>query len=64
MPRKVVKKIFKAKRKAIDDDRNNFVIRFKGKWSPAELKELRLALDGACAGVMEDLTRPKEQDEY
>jgi len=64
MPRKIVKKIFKAKRKAIDDDRNNFIIRFKGKWSASELKELRLALDGACAGVMEDLTREKEPDEY
>ena len=64
MPRKIVKKIFKAKRKAINDDRNNFVIRFKGKWSSAELKELRLALDGACAGVMEDLDKPEEKDEY
>ena len=63
MPRKIVKTIFKAKRKAINDDRNNFVIRFKGKWSSAELKELRLALDGACSGVMDDLTR-EDQDEY
>ena len=64
MPKKVVKKILKAKRKANDDDRNNFVIRFKGKWSSAELKELRMALDSACAGVMEDLSRPPEKDEY
>ena len=64
MPRKVVKKIFKAKRKTINEDRNNFVIRFKGKWSPAELKELRQVLDSACAGVMEDLSREEEKDEY
>ena len=62
MPKKIVKKIFKAKRKTLDDDRNNFVIRFKGKWSSTELRELRQALDSACAGVMADIS--EEKDEY
>ena len=64
MPSKksVVKKIFKVKRKTINDDKNNFVVRFKGEWSREELKEFRQILDECCAGIMHDLCKPKEPE--
>ena len=63
----VAKKIFKVKRKTLDDDKNNFVIRFKGDWQKDEIKLLRSVLDDACKGVMHDLKTPPveaERDEY
>ena len=68
MPKKqIAKRIFKVKRKTLDDDRNNFVVRFKGAFSKQELKDLRVVIDEACAAFMYDLSRPKEpveKDEY
>jgi|MDSW01.1.fsa_nt_gb hypothetical protein len=69
MPSKkqIAKKIFKVKRKTLDDDRNNFVVRFKGPFSKQELKDLRVVIDESCAAFMHDLSRPKqveEKDEY
>jgi hypothetical protein len=42
--KKAVKKIFKVKKKVINDDKNNFVVRFKG-LSRTEEKDLRSDLD-------------------
>ena len=44
MPKKVVKKIYKVKRKEIDDSKDNYVVKFKG-LSKLEIKELRTDLD-------------------
>ena len=52
MPRKKtklkVKKIMKVKRATIKDDRNNFVIRFKGDWSVQDIRNFRMDIDYFC----------------
>ena len=45
MTKSKVKKIFKVKRKTIKDDKNNFVIRWKGDWSVQEIRDFRMDLD-------------------
>lgn len=44
MPKQIKKKIFKVKRKEIDENKDNFVVRFKGLTKP-EIKALRTDLD-------------------
>ena len=44
MPKKVVKKIYKVKRKEIDESKDHFVVKFKG-LTKQEVKELRTDLD-------------------
>ena len=44
MPKPIKKKIYKVKRKEIDDSKENFVVKFKG-LSKLEIKELRTDLD-------------------
>ena len=44
MPKQIKKKIYKVKRKEIDESKDNFVVKFKG-LSKQEIKELRTDLD-------------------
>ena len=41
----VAKKIFKVKKKTLNNDPNNFVIRWKGDWDKQEIRDLRTDLD-------------------
>ena len=52
MPKKQVRKIFKVKKKTINEDKNNFVIRFKN-LSKGEQKDLRADLDIFVAGYFD-----------
>ena len=65
MPRKksVAKKIFKCKRKEIDGDKSNYVIRWKGEWDTQSLRALRAHIDRACAEFMEELEAPKQEQQ-
>lgn len=62
MPRKVAKKIYKVKRKEIDDSKDNFVVKFKG-LSKAEIKELRSDLDEFLKHYLEPPVE-EEKSEY
>ena len=62
MPRKIVKKIYKVKRKEIDDSKDNFVVKFKG-LSKAEIKELRSDLDEFLKHYLEPRVE-EEKSEY
>ena len=65
MPKAVKKKIFKVKKKVINDDKNNFVVRFKG-LSKAEERELRSDLDTFLNSYLDDpgYGRAKVEPEY
>jgi len=52
MPKAQARKIFKVKKKTINEDKNNFVIRFKN-LSKAEQKDLRADLDIFVAGYFD-----------
>ncbi len=60
MPKKQVRKIFKVKKKTINEDKNNFVIRFKN-LSKGEQKDLRADLDIFVAGYF-DYDDKEEKD--
>ena len=62
MPRRVAKKIYKVKRKEIDDSKDNFVVKFKG-LSKAEIKELRADLDEFLKHYLEPPVE-EEKSEY
>ena len=47
MPKSSAPKIFKVKKKTIDEDKNNFVVRFKN-LSKEQIKQLRVELDDVC----------------
>ena len=51
MPRKIAKKVYKVKRKLIDESKDNFVIKFKG-LDKQEIRALRAELDECCRVFM------------
>ena len=51
MPRKIAKKVYKVKRKVIDENKDNFVVKFKG-LDKQEIKALRTELDECCRAFM------------
>ena len=51
MPRKIAKKVYKVKRKVIDENKDNFVVKFKG-LDKQEIKALRSELDECCREFM------------
>ena len=57
----VAKKIFKVKRKTLGDDKNNFVIRWKGDWDKQEIKDFRSDLDYYLSRYL--LEKMEEADE-
>ena len=57
----VAKKIFKVKRKTLGDDKNNFVIRWKGDWDKQEIKEFRNDLDYYISRYLQE--KMEEADE-
>ena len=60
MPRKIAKKIYKVKRKEIDDSKDNFVVKFKG-LTKAEIKELRSDLDEFLKNYLEPVEEEKSE---
>ena len=46
-------KIFKVQKKRINDNPNNFVVRFKGDWDKTRLKEFKEDLDYFCQHYLE-----------
>ena len=57
----VAKKIFKVKRKTLGDDKNNFVIRWKGDWDKQEIKDFRNDLDYYISRYLQE--KMEEADE-
>ena len=57
----VAKKIFKVKRKTLGDDKNNFVIRWKGDWDKQEIKDFRSDLDYYISRYLQE--KMEEADE-
>jgi len=58
-------KIFKVKRANIKDDKNNFVIRFKGDWSVQQIRDFRMDLDYFCQEYLSErnAVTPEEKQE-
>ena len=48
MPKSVAPKIYKVKKKVIDDHKDNFVIKFKN-LTREQAKQLRVELDDICS---------------
>ena len=63
MPKKVAKKIYKVRRKEIDDSKDNFVVKFKG-LSKQEIKQLRTDIDAFLKDYLEPLEPVEEKSEY
>ena len=61
MPKKIAKKIYKVKRKEIDDSKDNFVVKFKG-LSKQEIKQLRTDIDAFLKDYLE--SNAEEKSEY
>ena len=59
MPKQLKPKIFKVTRKNINDDKNNFVIRWKN-LSKEEIKQLRIELDDVVAHYFVKQEAPSE----
>ena len=57
----IAKKIFKVKRKTLNDDKNNFVIRWKGDWDKQEIKDFRSDLDYYISRYLDE--RQEDEDE-
>ena len=59
-------KIFKVKKKRINDNPNNFVVRFKGDWEKTKLKEFKDDLDYFCQHYLEQTREPAydKQEQY
>ena len=47
MPKSLQPKIYKVKKKTIDEDKNNYVIKFKN-LTREQVKQLRVELDDVC----------------
>ena len=58
MPKQIKKKIFKVKRKEIDENKDNFVVRFKGLSKP-EIKQLRTDIDAFLKDYLEPISEEK-----
>ena len=67
MPRKIAKKVYKVKRKLIDESKDNFVVKFKG-LDKQEIKALRTELDDCCRVFMtpppESPAQERRRSEY
>jgi ribosomal protein L10 len=59
MPKQLKPKIFKVTRKNINDDKNNFVIRWKN-LSKEQIKQLRIELDDVVAHYFVKQEAPSE----
>ena len=60
MPKQIKKKIFKVKRKEIDENKDNFVVRFKGLSKP-EIKQLRTDIDAFLKDYLEPISEEKSE---
>ena len=60
MPKKVAKKIYKVRRKEIDDSKDNFVVKFKG-LSKQEIKQLRTDIDAFLKDYLEPISEEKSE---
>ena len=60
MPKKIAKKIYKVKRKEIDDSKDNFVVKFKG-LSKQEIKQLRTDIDDFLKDYLEPIAEEKSE---
>ena len=60
MPKKVCPKIYKVRKKEIDDYKDNFVVKFRG-LSKAEVKQLRTELDQFLKNFMNPVEEETEE---
>ena len=60
MPKAIAKKLYKVTRKEINENKNNFVVKFKG-LSKAEIKQLRTDLDDYLRDYLEKEEEKSDQ---